>query len=279
MSINAILSRRAVLAGLVALSAGPAGAQQSQDTLAAIRARGKLIVGVKTDYRPYGFVDPSGHVVGLEVDLAREIAQRIGVGLELVPVIASNRMEFLRQGRIDMILATMSDTPERRRVVGMIEPNCYADGVTVLAPKSAGLKSWEQLRGRRVCAIQGAYSNRRVTQLYGPELQAFPAVPDALNALLGGNCIAFLFDHALIVSTVASDPAKWSEYEIPLPSEDQQPWAIGVRLEDVSAPFGKLLSEITTDWLRSGHILDLERTWGITPSPYLVEMQRKLSGG
>src|SRR6185312_13163598 len=208
MSINAILSRRAVLAGLVALSAGPAGAQQSQDTLAAIRARGKLIVGVKTDYRPYGFVDPSGHIVGLEVDLAREVAQRIGVELELVPVIASNRMEFLRQGRIDMILATMSDTPERRRVVGMVEPNYYADGVTVLAPKSAGLKSWEQLRGRRVCAIQGAYSNRRVTQIYGPELVAFPAVPDALNALLGGNCIAFLFDHALIVSTVASDPAK-----------------------------------------------------------------------
>ena len=117
--------------------------------MAAIRARGHLIVGVKNDYRPYGFVDPSGQIVGLEVDLAREVAQRIGVGLELVPVIASNRMEFLRQGRIDMILATMSDTPERRRVVGMIEPNYYAGRVTVLAPKSAELKSWEQLRGRR----------------------------------------------------------------------------------------------------------------------------------
>jgi polar amino acid transport system substrate-binding protein len=279
MGSNATLSRRVVLAGLAALSARQAGAQQPQDTLAAIRARGKLIVGVKTDYRPYGFVDPSGQIVGLEVDLAREVAQRIGVGLELVPVIASNRMEFLRQGRIDMILATMSDTPERRRVVGMVEPNYYADGVTVLAPKSAGLKSWEQLRGRRVCAIQGAYSNRRVTQLYGPELQAFPAVPDALNALLGGNCIAFFFDHALIVSTLASDPGKWSDYEMPLPSEDQQPWAIGIRLEDVSAPFGKLLSEISTEWLHSGHILELESKWGVAPSPYLVEMRRKLSGG
>ena len=113
------------------------GAQQGADTLSAIRARGDLIVGVKNDYRPYGFVDPSGQIVGLEVDLAREVAQRIGVGLELVPVIASNRMEFLRQGRIDMILATMSDTADRRRVIGMIEPNYYADGVTVLAPKSA----------------------------------------------------------------------------------------------------------------------------------------------
>lgn len=279
MGVSGSFSRRAVLAGLLALTAGPVGAQQGADTLSAIRARGHLIVGVKNDYRPYGFVDPSGQIVGLEVDLAREVAQRIGVGLELVPVIASNRMEFLRQGRIDMILATMSDTADRRRVIGMIEPNYYADGVTVLAPKSAQLKSWEQLRGRRVCAIQGAYSNRRVVQLYGPELQAFPAVPDALNALAGGNCIVFLFDRALIVSTLASDPAKWGEYEAPLPSEDQQPWAIGVRQEDVSAPFGKLLSQISTEWLRSGHILELERKWGVSPSPYLVEMQHKLGGG
>lgn len=265
-----------VLAASVPAGLMTAGAQPA-DTLAAIKARGKLVVGVKNDYRPYGYLDPSGQVVGLEIDLAREVAARIGVELEPVPVIAANRMEFLNQGRIDMILATMGDTADRRRVIGMVEPNYYAGATNVLAPKSAGFKTWEQLRGRRVCAVQGAYYNRRVGQTYGPDLLVFPAVPDALNALLAGNCAAFLFDNTLIVSTLASDPAKWGGYEMPLPSEDPQLWAIGVRQADLQAPFGTLLSAISTEWLKTGRILALETKWGIAPSPYLVEMQRKLA--
>ena len=270
------VGRRGALAGVLAAAALPAVAQGG-DALAAIKGRGKLIVGCKNDYRPYGYLDPSGQIVGLEIDLAREVAERIGVGLELVPVIASNRMEFLNQGRIDMILATMGDTADRRRVVGMIEPNYYAGATNVLALKSAGLKSWEQLRGRKVCAVQGAYYNRRVGQLYGPDLQVFPAVPDALNALVGGNCAAFLFDNTLIVSTLASDAAKWGPYEMPLPSEDPQLWAIAVRQADLKAPFGTLLSEMSTAWLKAGRILELEKKWGIEPSPYLVEMKQKLA--
>lgn len=270
------ISRRTAIGGAAALI-GTASQAQGTDTLAAIKARGKLIAGVKNDYRPYGFLDPSGQIVGLELDLAREVAERIGVTLETVPVIAANRMEFLVQGRIDMILATLGDTADRRKLIGMVEPNYYAGATNVLALKSAGLKSWEQLRGRRVCAVQGAYYNRRVGQTYGPDLQVFPAVPDALNALAGGNCVAFLFDNTLIVSTLAGDPAKWGAYEMPLPSEDPQLWAIGVRQADLQAPFGKLLSEMGTGWLRTGRILELERKWGIEPSPYLVEMQRKLA--
>lgn len=270
------VSRRAALAGLLAAGVIPAAAQ-SLDALAAIKARGKLVVGCKNDYRPYGFLDPSGQIVGLEIDLAKEVADRIGVALELVPVIAANRMEFLNQARIDMILATMGDTADRRKVVGMIEPNYYAGATTILALKSAGFKSWEQLRGRKVCAVQGAYYNRRVGQLYGPDLQVFPAVPDALNALAGGNCAAFLFDNTLIVSTLASDPVKWGAYEMPVPSEDPQLWAIAVRQADLRGPFGMLLSEMSAGWLKSGRILELERKWQIEPSPYLVEMQKKLA--
>lgn len=273
------LSRRAMLAGLGAAALpGAASAQVAADTLAAIRARGRIIAGVKNDYRPYGFLDPSGAIIGLEIDLLRDIAARIGVEVEMVPVIAANRMEFLRQGRIDVILATMGDTADRRRIIGMVEPNYYAGATNILAPKSARLTRWDQLRGRRICAVQGAYYNRRVAQLYGPDLAVFPAVPDALNALASGNCIAFLFDNTLIVSTLTSDTGRWGDYEMPLPSEDPQLWAIGVRQEDLAAPFGRLLSEVSTGWLRDGRILELERKWGIAESPYLIEQRTRLGG-
>src|SRR3954463_6434107 len=96
--------------GLVAAIAEPAAAQ---DTLAKIKQRGTVVVGVKNDYKPWGFLDPSGKIVGMEIDLVDEIASKLGVKAELIPVTAANRMEFLNQGRIDLVIATMGDTEAR----------------------------------------------------------------------------------------------------------------------------------------------------------------------
>lgn len=265
----------AVLSALVALTlAVPA---MAQDTLSRIKQKGVLTVGVKNDYKPWGFLDPSGKIVGLEIDLAQDVADKLGVKLELLPVTAANRMEFVNQGRIDMILATMGDTADRRKVIHMIEPNYYAGATNVLAPKSAGLKQWSDLQGRKICAVQGAYYNRRTEQMYHPELVVFPAVPDALNALLGNNCVAFLFDDTLIVSTLAGGDPKWANYEMPLASEDPQLWAIGIKLSDAGSPFDTLLKEMSVNWHKSGRLLALEKKWGIKQSPYLTDMNKKLS--
>ncbi len=268
-----------LIAMALAFAAALATPALAQDTLTKIKEKGILTVGVKNDYKPWGFLEPSGKIVGLEIDLAQDIANKVGAKLELLPVTAANRMEFLKQGRLDIVIATMGDTPERRKVVGMIEPNYYASSTNILAPKSAALKQWSELKGRKVCAVQGAFYNRRVSQLYSPELVVFPSVPDALNALLGSNCTAFLFDDTLIGSTLAGSDPKWANYEMPLASEDPQPWAIGVRLDDLDGPFGKLLKDMSIDWHKSGKLLELETKWGIKQSPYLVETNKKLKSG
>jgi polar amino acid transport system substrate-binding protein len=264
-----------ILAGAV-LAAGLAAAPvYAQDTIAKIKERGTIVVGVKNDYKPWGYLDPSGKIVGMEIDLVNDIASKLGVKVEMIPVIAANRMEFLNQGRIDLILATMGDTADRRKVIGMVEPNYYAGGTNVLAPKSANLKQWTDLKGRKVCGVQGAYYNRRVTQLYAPELVVFPAVPEALNALAGGNCVAFLFDNTLIESTLAGGDPKWTGYEMPLPTEDPQLWAMGIRQADMNAPFGEFLKKLSVEWHKTGKLLELEKKWGIKENPFLKEMNQK----
>jgi len=264
-----------VLGAVIALAAFVVEPAVAQDALAKIKQRGTLIVGVKNDYKPWGFINPSGQIVGMELDLAKDVADRLGVKLETVPVTAANRMEFLQQGRIDLIIATMGDTPERRKVVGMIEPDYYAGGTNVLAKKTAKLTDWNQLKGRKVCAVEGAYYNRRVAQLYGPDLVVFPAVPEAFNALQGGACVAFLFDSTLFESTLSAGDPKWASYEMPLKTEDEQPWAIGVALPDLRGPWGDFLRKVSVEWHKSGKLLALEKKWGIKPSPFLVEMNAK----
>src|SRR6476469_4492094 len=146
--------RSCLIAMIAALVSAPLLAQSSLDD---IKKRGTLIVGVKADYKPYGFRDPTGNIVGIEPDLAADVAKRLGVKLELVSVAASNRIEFLQQGKIDLLIATMSDRPERRKVVQVIEPLYYSDYVNILINKKAVIKDWAELKDKPVCATSGAW--------------------------------------------------------------------------------------------------------------------------
>src|SRR5437660_11391190 len=144
-----LLAAVAAFAFAFAIAALPASAQ----TLDKIKQRGVLVLGSKAAYKPFGFRDPSGAIVGFEPDLGKDVADRLGAKLELEPVVSSNRMQFLQQGKIDLMIATMNDTAERRKIVGIIEPNYYESGVNVLATRKAGLKKWEQLMGQNLCGI------------------------------------------------------------------------------------------------------------------------------
>ena len=84
----------------------------------------------------------------MEIDMAQDVADTLGVELELVPVQSSNRMQFLEQGRIDMMIATMSDRADRREIVGIPGPNYYTSGTNVMSPTALGFTEWEDLRGK-----------------------------------------------------------------------------------------------------------------------------------
>ena len=110
----------------------------SNDTWNKVMSRGKIVVGVKADYKPWGYRDTSGDIVGMEIDMAKDVASKMGVDLELVAVQSSNRMQFLEQGKIDLMIATMSDRADRREIVGIVGPNYYTSGTNIMSPKALG---------------------------------------------------------------------------------------------------------------------------------------------
>jgi len=238
-----------------------------------IKKEGVVRVGVKTDYKPFGHLDPSGRAVGLEADLAADIARRLNVKLELVPVQTANRIEFLQQGRIDLIIATMSVNDQRRKVVGVIEPFYYAGGTSLLTRKNSGIKRWEDVRGRAICGTQGAYYNRPVATKYGANIVAFPGSTEALNALLTGACEGFVQDSTLIESILLSGDPKWADYDAPLPVEDYQPWALAVPLDELKGPWGDFIRKVVIDWHSSGFLIAAEKKWGLKRSDFLKDMK------
>ena len=243
----------------------------SADVLDNIRYTGVLTVGTKADYRPFGFLDSSGKIVGLEADLAADVAKRLNVRLELVPVVASNRIQFLQQGKIDLMIATMSDTPERRKIVDIIEPSYYASGLNVMALKTQRLTSWDMLRGKKVCLIQGAFYNKELQEKYGVEGVAFPGTAEAYAALKNGNCIAFAYDDTAIVGEILKPD--WSAYEMPLDSILVVAWGLAVKPGEKA--FADFMSKTVADWHKSGFIQQLEKKWEIKPTKFAEEMRAK----
>ncbi|MDV7341215.1 transporter substrate-binding domain-containing protein [Terasakiella sp. A23] len=268
---KSILSKIAIagvaVSSILSLSAKEAAA----DAISDIKERGKLIVAVKADYRPYGFRDKSGNIIGIEPTLAKDVADKLGVDLQLVPVVSSNRMQFLQQGKVDLMIATMTDKPDRRKVVWAIDPNYYSAGTNVLAKKDAGLKEWEDLRGKPVCGVQGAFYNKRTAKEFGAKIVAFKGTAEAYTALKQNRCVAVVFDDSALYGQLQTEG--WEDYTVPLPTIDDAPWALAVRHGEDK--FHAFMTDMVKGWHKSGRIIGLEKDFGIKNTPFAVKMHNE----
>jgi polar amino acid transport system substrate-binding protein len=237
-----------------------------------IRARGELTVGIKADYQPFGFRNEAGIIVGFEPDLAAELAKALGVKLKLVPVVATTRISLLASGDLDLVIATMNITPERRMQVDFVEPSYYASGVNVLAPKSAHLRVWQQLRDKPVCTVEGSFYVAEIKDRYGPDLHLYKDTNQVYDAVKSGECVA-AYDDAAIIGQLQKP--EWQDYEMPLRSLLVQPWGIAVKMGNTE--LAAMVGEQVKNWHRSGHIQELEKLWHIPPSVFADEMHRRFA--
>ncbi len=247
-----------------------------QGRLAHILKRGTLIVGVKDDYPPWGMVDPapgSDAIVGIEPDLARDLADRLGVGLRLERVTSGNRLGRVNQGLVDVVIATMGDTEVRRGQADLIQPNYYSSGVVVLGRTDQGITDWEQLRGQPVCLTQGAYFNRTLEETYGLKGQYFPGSREARLALQYGRCLGWAFDDTALAQLVLAEPDP--DFGVVVPTILNVPWAIAVARGEGDAHLGRFVSDMVGEWHASGRILQLQETWQVGTTEFTRDLQAR----
>ncbi|MBC5767246.1 transporter substrate-binding domain-containing protein [Ramlibacter albus] len=228
--MRSALSRLAGTAGVLVLGlACAAGAHADQ--LDRVKQRGKLIAGIRNDYIPFGYLDASGKNVGFEVDIARAVAKSLfgsEDAVEFVPVVASNRIEFLNAGRIDVIFATLGVTADRGKVIDFTEKYYSMAGMVLLAPKEATYKSWDDIRGKKICGSQGNLYNRQLTEKMGAELLLFNGTAEIYSAFQGGRCDAIAYDGPNLNMKV-TEPGWKEKYKIALQAFEYVPIAGGVR--------------------------------------------------
>ncbi|MGB3388737.1 MAG: transporter substrate-binding domain-containing protein [Pseudaminobacter sp.] len=269
-ALKSIVALTAVLAVGTVLSANSA---QAADThLQQILERGVVRVGVLGAFKPWSFPAPDGSMQGIEIDLAQSVADALGVKLEPVVVTSANRMQFLQQGKIDVIIGGMYDTAERRKAVGIIEPAYWTSGPTLLA-KEGVIKDWQDIAGKPVCAKQGVYYNKMVETEYKATLVAFTGNTEGKEALRSGKCVAWVYDDASIMADLAS--GEWQGYEMPVSVLFNNPWSAAVPLEEVDKAWGAFMAGMAYRWQASGKLIELEQKWKVKPSEWIAQQHEK----
>ncbi|WP_229217321.1 transporter substrate-binding domain-containing protein [Massilia forsythiae] len=237
-------------------------------TLDAVRKSGVLRVGVKTDFKPFNYLDSNGEVVGLESDVAALVAQRLGVRLKKVRITTENRFQKLALGEVDLLIATVADTPERRRSAAAVEPGYNETSVNVLFGPGHAVDDWGKIRNRTTCAVQGSYFNKPMSERYLLKLQTYKTVRDALLALRDDQCSGFLYATAVLQNTLKLP--EWSGYSMTLSNAIIKPMTIFMARDERGTRLDVALGDITAELHRSGWLLEENRKWGITSNEWLT---------
>ena len=219
----------------LALVGALCGAALAGDTLADAKKKGVLVAGVKDSLPPFGYVDQkSREIVGYDIDFCKEIAKRLGVKLELKPVTSASRMPQLMEGNIDLIVATMTNTPERAKQIDFSDTYFFT-GQKFLTKKGT-VKSLKDLEGKKIGTAKGSTSEQNVAKAVpSATILSFDDYPQAVLAMQQGKVIAVTTDESILAGQLGKlnkEPSTKGQYEIPDIRISDEPYGIGMRKGD-----------------------------------------------
>jgi len=178
-------------------------------TLQDVRGRGKLIVGVKTDYPPLGFLDKKGVNKGLDIDIAEALSKELfgnEDAVEFVSITSENRILFLTAGKIDLLAATLTIIEERSRDVDFSIPY-FITGQTILVRADSRITKYQDLAGEKVATIRGSTGDIAIRELVpDAERIKFERNFEALQALKERRVEAFVQDFVLLFNLLQKNP-------------------------------------------------------------------------
>ena len=248
--------------GTTAESATAAAPAASADTsLAAIKARGKLVVGVKYDVPTFGFLNPeTNELEGFDVEMGKAVAKRIfgdETKVEFKEAVSKNRIPYLDEGVVDVVFSTMTANEERAQQIDFSD--CYyVAGQSLLVPVDSDITGIEGLSGKSVGTVKGSTSEKNITEK-APEakIELFDTYSEAVQAMQSGRVDAVTTDDIILYGFANKNPDR---FKVVGGQFTQEPYAAGVKkgntelLNEVNAAIREVKesgawAKAYTDWI------------------------------
>ena len=193
MTISFAASRREMMRtafGLTALALAGTSAALA-DSVADIKKKGVVTIGIQGDNPPWGFVNTSGVQEGFDADIGKAFGEHLGVKVEFVPLAVANRIPALTTGRVDVLFATMAMLPDRAKAVQFSKP--YVSNIIyLLGAKTDAIKTNEDMGKFSIAVPSASVQDTQVTKNApaGTKILRFADDAAAIQALISGQAQA-----------------------------------------------------------------------------------------
>lgn len=248
-----------LVSGLVLSGCGKKN--QPMDLYDMVLDRGKIVVGVKTDTKPFGFLNKEGQNEGFDIDLAKNIAKVIfndDKAVEFVPVTPSNRIMILNSGQADMIIASMTINSQRAAVVDFSVPYHYS-GQTLLLNKDSKVTSLTDPKLKKIGVLFGSTAEKTI-RIAVPHsmITGYKTYTDAVKALKNKEVDAIATDDTIILGIIMDDN---SLKILNAPRYSKEPYGIAFRKGEETKRLRTIVDKTITDMVNDGSLNKIKNKW------------------
>lgn len=224
------------------------------DLLEKIQKNGKLVVGMSADYAPYEFhyIDENGKDVigGFDVDIANEIANKIGVDLVIQEMDFDALVSALPAGKVDLVISGMNPTEERAKVVDFSEVYYNSKhGILVRAEDADKYQTFADLEGAKVGVQLGSTQEKIAkTEIPNVNLQQLSNINNLILELKAGKVDAIVMEKPVAEMAVKSNP----ELAVGKPIYEEQTGGNAVGIAKNNSQLLAKVNEVITELNESG---------------------------
>jgi polar amino acid transport system substrate-binding protein len=258
-------TRLGITAAFAAILFLAAGAPSKADGLDDIKAAKKLRVAIDLGLPPYGMTDDKMQPTGSDVETGKLLAKDLGVEFELVPTTGASRIPSLQTGKADVVISTLSVTPERAKVIDFSP--AYAPLRTVVAGvKNISVKSLADLDGKTIGTTRGTTHDTYLSQnAKNSKIVRYEDDATTAQAFVSGQVDLFTTAELLLAPIAARNPSRQLELKFVL---ETFKLAIGVKQGEPR------LLQTVSDWvktnLKNGKLNEIYKKYHGTDLPDVI---------
>ncbi|WP_394890479.1 transporter substrate-binding domain-containing protein [Mesorhizobium sp. AaZ16] len=228
-----------------------------------IKSRGVVRVAVGEDFQPFGGVGPDMKPMGYDVDVANHLGEKLGLGVELVPVINANRIPSLQTGKVDIIVSTLGKTAEREMVLDFTQPYGLMFNA-VFAPSNIQINDAAELSGKTIGVTRGTIIDIELSKIVPSDatIKRFEDEDKTTSAFLSGQVDAIGTVDLAVKALIKKNPVRVPEVKFII---NRSPLYIGLPKGEV--PLREAIDAVLTEMKADGSLNAISEKWLGEPLP------------
>lgn len=236
--------------------------EKTQDILKSAQERGKFIVGVTLDAKPFGFKNNSGEPDGFDIDLAKIIAKNIlgsEKAVEFIDISSNDSILAVATGKIDFLIAATTITPQRQILVNFSEPY-FTSSQAILVPNNSKIQSIKDLNNKKI-VVKLNSTAEKTPKKFAPAaiLVGYKTRMEAFQAFKDGKGDAMISDNTLLSGFIMDNGGyKLLPYKLSV-----EPYGIAMQNTPEASDLKKYIDSVITQIKSDGTLNNLKKKWNV----------------